>query len=176
MSTIETLPILIGVDGSETSIEALRTAGRLGAALDLPILAVTTWVIDPVWGGYLPVDPDTPEDLAQDLLARTVATAFDGEPPVDLETRTLYGPAATALVDASREASMLVVGSRGLGGFRGMLLGSVSTACVQHAHCPVLVIRPRPVPAAAAPSVRSSFHRPLSRSRHPERVGARSSS
>lgn len=176
MSTIETLPILVGVDGSETSIEALRTAGRLGAALDLPVLAVTTWVIDPVWGGYLPVDPSTPEDLATELLEGAVATAFDGEPPVDMESRTLYGPAATALVDASREASMLVVGSRGLGGFRGMLLGSVSNACVHHAYCPVLVIRPRPVAADAKPSVRSSLRRPLSRNRHPEPVGAQSSS
>lgn len=176
MSTFETLPILIGVDGSETSIEALRTGGRLAAALDLPVLAVTTWVIDPVWGGYLPVDPHTPEDLAVELLDGAVATAFDGEAPVDLEKRTLYGPAATALVDASREASMLIVGSRGLGGFRGMLLGSVSTACVHHAHCPVLVIRPRPVSVSAEQSVRSRTHRPLSRSRRPEPVGARSSS
>ena len=150
MNTIETLPIFVGVDGSDSSLEALRTAGRLGAALNLPIIALTTWVVEPVWGGYLPVDALNPEQVAREVLADAVSAAFDGEPPVDLETRVRYGPAATALVEESAHASTLIVGSRGLGGFRGMLLGSVSNVCVHHARCPVLVIRPRGALAAAA--------------------------
>jgi len=143
MSTTETRPILVGVDGSPTSLEAPRTAARLGAALDLPVRAVTTWVIDPVLAGYVPVDTTGPEETARAILDQSVAAAFDGEPPVDLQADLVYGPAAPTLVEESRTASMLVVGSRGLGGFRGMLLGSVSQTCVQHAHCPVLVIRPQ---------------------------------
>jgi len=140
--TRDTRPILVGVDGSPTSIEALRTAARLGAALDLPIRAVTTWVVDPGFGGYVPVDTTGPEQMAQELLDRALAAAFDGQPPADLEAALVYGPAAPTLIDESENASLIVVGSRGLGGFRGMLLGSVSVACVHHAHCPVLVIRP----------------------------------
>lgn len=135
-------PILVGVDGSETSIEALRTAARLGSALNLPIEAITTWVLDPVLAGYAPIDPTDLEESARAVLDGAIAAAYGGEPPVDLATKVVYGPAATTLVDSSERASMLVVGSRGLGGFKGMVLGSVSMVCVQHAHCPVLVIRP----------------------------------
>ncbi|GAB2598653.1 universal stress protein [Pseudactinotalea suaedae] len=140
--TRDTRPILVGVDGSSTSVEALRTAGRLGAALNLPIRAVTTWVVDPGFGGYVPIDVTGPQEVAQEILDRALAVAFDGEPPVDLEAALVYGPAAPTLIEQSETASMMIVGSRGLGGFRGMLLGSVSVACVHHAHCPVLVIRP----------------------------------
>lgn len=142
MSTIETRPILVGVDGSETSIEALRMAARLGSALHLPIEAVTTWVVDPVLAGYVPVDTTGPEETAQAILDGAIAAAFDGEPPVDLAAKLAYGPAAPTLIDESKHASMLIVGSRGLGGFKGMLLGSVSVACVNHAYCPVMVVRP----------------------------------
>ncbi|WP_343048836.1 universal stress protein [Microbacterium immunditiarum] len=55
----------------------------------------------------------------------------------------LTGPAARTLIELSKSCGMLVLGSRGLGGFAGMLLGSVSAACVEHAHCPVFVVRPR---------------------------------
>lgn len=150
MSTIETRPILVGVDGSETSVEALRTAARLGAALHLPIEAITTWVVDPVIAGYIPVDTAGPEEAAQAVLDGAIAAAFDGEPPVDLEAKLVYGPAAPTLVEETRHASMLILGSRGLGGFKGMLLGSVSVACVNHAFCPVMVVRPQKRAAAAA--------------------------
>lgn len=140
--TRDTRPILVGVDGSTTSIQALRTAAQLGAALDRPIRAVTTWVVDPGFGGYVPVDMTGPQEIAQETLDGALATAFGGEPPVDLEAVLVYGPAAPTLIEESERASMLIVGSRGLGGFRGMLLGSVGVACVHHAHCPVLVIRP----------------------------------
>jgi nucleotide-binding universal stress UspA family protein len=68
-----------------------------------------------------------------------------------LSTKTLHGPPARTLIEESRNAFMLVLGSRGHGGFAGLLLGSVSTACAQHAHCPVLIMH-GPTPAADAPA------------------------
>jgi nucleotide-binding universal stress UspA family protein len=64
-----------------------------------------------------------------------------GGADVDIEIRPVNDLPARALVEASSDASLLVVGSRGLGGFRGLLLGSVSNNCVHHAHCPAVVVR-----------------------------------
>ena len=64
-----------------------------------------------------------------------------GGSDVDIEIRPVNDLPARALIEASSEASLLVVGSRGLGGFRGLLLGSVSNNAVHHAHCPVVVVR-----------------------------------
>src|SRR5690606_39725527 len=125
---------------------------RLGAALDLPVRAVTTWVIDPVLAGYVPVDTTGPEETARAILDQSVAAAFDGEPPVDLQADLVYGPAAPTLVEESRTASMLVVGSRGLGGFGAMLPGPVSQRCVQPSNCPGRVIRPQPRDGPPAPA------------------------
>jgi nucleotide-binding universal stress UspA family protein len=67
---------------------------------------------------------------------------------LDVETRMEVGSGAHALIEASRDAQLLVVGSRGHGGFVGMLLGSVSAACTHHACCPVVVVRPEATKAA----------------------------
>jgi len=77
---------------------------------------------------------------AKELLQRTEAAA----PPtddIDVEWLGVPGNAAEVLITASRGAALLVVGSRGLGGFRGLVMGSVSSQCVHHSHCPVLVVR-----------------------------------
>lgn len=142
--------IIVGVDGSETSIAALRQAARMAAAFDAPLDAVTTWEYPPSVV-YYPMTDWSPEEDAKEILATAIDQAFDGSPPPNLTAHVRPGPAAAALIDESKTAGLLVLGSRGHGGFVGMLLGSVSTACVHHAHCPVLIVRPpRPETAEGA--------------------------
>ncbi len=81
-----------------------------------------------------------PEEDAQRVLDDTVAQAYGTDPPPSLKLTVQVGGAARVLLEASTDARMLVVGSRGHGGFVGLLLGSVSGACAEHAHCPVLVV------------------------------------
>lgn len=75
------------------------------------------------------------------LVTAVVEDVVGDDSDVDVEAVAVEGPAASALVDAARDADLLVVGSRGLGGFTGLLLGSVSQQCVQHATCPVVIHR-----------------------------------
>lgn len=138
-----TSPILVGVDGSEPSIGALRGAARIATALETPIEAVTTWEYPVMGDGYYPVD-GSPEEDAKAILDAAIATAFPDGAPADLRRTILHGSAARVLIKHSSAASMLVLGSRGHGGFAGLLLGSVSAACAAHAHCPVLVMHDNP--------------------------------
>jgi nucleotide-binding universal stress UspA family protein len=133
--------IVAGVDGSASSIAALRYAARLAEAFDAPLEAITTWTY-PSFAG-----PDVagwyPEQSAADTLDAAVERAFGASPPEGLTRTVLVGPAARTLIDVSDHCGMLVLGSRGHGGFAGLLLGSVSTACAQYAHCPVVVVHER---------------------------------
>jgi nucleotide-binding universal stress UspA family protein len=137
--TSEKKPTLVGVDGSESSIEALREAAVLATAIDAPLQVVTTWAYPMAPDAY-PLLDWSPEEDAESIISASVERAFGGSPPPDLTTGVAHGPAAGALIELSRDARMLVLGSRGDGGFVGMLLGSVSAACAEHAHCPVLVV------------------------------------
>ncbi|MBC7591359.1 MAG: universal stress protein [Salinibacterium sp.] len=141
--TENTSPILVGVDGSEPSIDALRRAVTIARALATPVEAVTTWEYPAMSDGYFP-DGWSPERDAGLILDAAIRTAFPDGAPADLRRTILHGSAARALIDHSETASMLVLGSRGHGGFAGLLLGSVSAACAAHAHCPVLVMHHRP--------------------------------
>jgi nucleotide-binding universal stress UspA family protein len=78
--------------------------------------------------------------MAEAAVAKALDEVAAGN-DVDIEVRTVNDHPGRALIDVSSEASLLVVGSRGLGGFRGLLLGSVSNNAVHHAHCPVVVVR-----------------------------------
>jgi nucleotide-binding universal stress UspA family protein len=92
------------------------------------------------WGPPLPADY-TPENDARRVLDEAVAKVRSTHPGVRVRSTIIRGHPAPALIEASRGADLLVLGSRGHGEFVGMLLGSVSEHCVAHAHCPVLVIR-----------------------------------
>ncbi len=133
--------IVVGVDGSEASREALRWAARqahlMGASLEAVMsweTAATTSYPVPVPEGY---DPAADAKEALDQTVRSVLGQHDG---LELVPAVLQGPAARTLVQEARGADLLVVGSRGHGALVGMLLGSVSEQCVTHAPCPVVVV------------------------------------
>ncbi|GAA1974044.1 universal stress protein [Microbacterium pumilum] len=133
-------PIVVGVDGSRSSIDALRKAAELADVFNAPIEAITAWQFPITYDQTLPTGIWSPEGEAADTLSRAIHEAFPSGKPENLTTQIAAGPPAAVLIKKSETASMLVLGSRGRGGFAGLLLGSVSTACTQHAHCPVLVM------------------------------------
>ena len=133
--------IVVGIDGSDSSIAALRSAQQMAEALHRPVKAVAAWQWPHMYdtAGAIGWNPDQDARAS----AEGAIAAVYGEPDA-IPLEIVNGPAAPALIEASRAASMLVVGSRGRGGFAGLLLGSVSAACAEHAHCPVLVVRQEP--------------------------------
>lgn len=144
MDTVRQPRIVVGVDGSAYSIQALRWAAQLAPLLDCDIEAVFAWFDprqagwSPGWG-YLSADLD-PEGDAKKALAAAVDEAYGTNHPDRMQLVTEKGSATKVLLDRSATARMLVVGSRGHGGFAGLLLGSVSAKCAEHAKCSVLVV------------------------------------
>lgn len=133
--------VVVGVDGSASSVAALRWAARVGGALGLGIDAVCSWQYPASFGMSGGLDGWDPTADARTTLEEALTTAFGHEHPAGLHSRVTQGQAAQVLLAASRGAELLVVGSRGHGGFAGLLLGSVSTQCAAHAPCPVVVVR-----------------------------------
>lgn len=132
--------IVVGVDGSDSSVQALRFAARLAPAVDARIHAVACWDFPQIYAGYVPPDFDAFEGAAAKTLAEALGKAFGPDLPVNISQELIRGPAPAKLIEAGADAVMLVVGRRGHGGVMGMHLGSVSSACVSHAACPVLVV------------------------------------
>ncbi|GGV35173.1 universal stress protein [Kitasatospora herbaricolor] len=132
--------IVVGVDGSPSSRAALRWAQGQARLEDASVEAVAAWDYPPMSGWGLSVPGPEIEEAARLALADTVKQEqAPARPPV--RQRTECGHPADVLLRAARGAHLLVVGSRGLGGFTGTLLGSVSRHCVEHAPCPVVVVR-----------------------------------
>lgn len=138
--------IVVGVDGSEPSLAALRWAVRQAAVTGSSVEAVTAWhfpyLTTPI--GWAPVTLMEGADFAgttRKALARAVAAVVDPASTVPLEMTVAEGNPARVLLDAAKGADLLVVGSRGYGGFTEALLGSVSQHCVHHAACPVVIVR-----------------------------------
>jgi nucleotide-binding universal stress UspA family protein len=135
--------IVVGVDGSNSSIGALRRGARIAAALHTRLEAVAVWRYPDVYGGYMgeTVVPDSGEFSggAQAMIDESATAVFGTEVPPWFHGSVREGGTAQVLIDESKDAEMLVVGSRGHGGFAGLLLGSVSEAVAEHASCPVLV-------------------------------------
>jgi nucleotide-binding universal stress UspA family protein len=135
-----------GVDGSPSSISALRWAIRQAAFTGAAVDAVIAWHYPAAAGGYgwaltgLEASFDFREN-AEKVLADAISSAANPGSNVGVRARAVEGNPAQVLLDASDDADLLVVGSRGHGGFTEALLGSVSQHCVHHAHCPVVVIR-----------------------------------
>lgn len=138
--------VVVGVDGSAESATALAWAARYARAMGASVRAVMAWHY-PAAAGVAPVGVAPAsvsaevEQARRDALDQAVTAAFGDSAEVPVERKIVYGHAAQVLIDESKDADLLVVGSRGHGAFSGMLLGSVSTHCVTHAACPVTVVR-----------------------------------
>ena len=138
--------IVVGVDGSPASKAALAWAleeARLRGATLRAVHAwtvVTTFAVDapPV---FLPSLMEAAESEAEQTLSAAVAEVAGEHPDVPIERSVVEGPAAERLLAAAAGADLLVVGSRGHGGFHGLLLGPVSQQCAHHATCPVVIVR-----------------------------------
>lgn len=134
--------IVVGIDGSPASIDALEWAGRqahlTNATLD--VIMTWNWPTNAGWTMYLPEGYDPSEGMSEILskAADDLRTKFPG---IEVTPRVVQGHPAEILVEASKGADLLVVGSRGHGEFVGMLIGSVSEYCATNARCPVLVHR-----------------------------------
>jgi nucleotide-binding universal stress UspA family protein len=137
-------PIVVGVDGSDGSKLALRWAVQEARWRGAKVVAVGAWEYPYIYAGPADMVPLTPwkeqgPEVLQ-MLNAEIAAVLAEESPVEVEARVEEGPAARVLLDAAEGAALLVVGSRGRGGFRGLLLGSVSMQCAHHASCPVVII------------------------------------
>lgn len=132
--------IVVGVDGSEPSQQALRWAARFAATFGAQLAAVTAWEYPPSFG-WVAIAPDwNPAQDMRKVLDDTIVAVFGDQPPPGLQLLVREGVAAKVLLDACEGATLLVVGSRGHGGFAGLLLGSVSANVAEHAPCPVFIV------------------------------------
>ena len=143
--------IVVGVDESECAARALRWAAREAQLRGARVTAVLAWgLLDQhAASGGTPFDPAYGERDALEALDAAVVAAIGAEAAADVDRRAICDLAASALVEAADDADLLVVGRRGLGGFKGLLLGSVSERCVRQGQVPVAVIGTepnRPVP------------------------------
>jgi nucleotide-binding universal stress UspA family protein len=136
--------VVVGVDGSEQAQAALEWAADFAASTGARIQAVTALQY-PIDFGYYPVvlDGVDPGADAAATLVHSVARVRDSHPGLPIKTLVVRGYPPRVLTEAARDATLLVVGCRGRGAIRETLLGSVSTSCVHHATCPVMVMRPR---------------------------------
>jgi len=133
--------VVVGVDGSEQSKLALRWGARICAMSGSQLEAIIAWQYPISYGMAAASVQYDPESEMDKLLTETVDEVFGDDRPNDLVLSVREGHPAKVLNDASVGATMLVVGTRGHGGFAGLLLGSVSANVAEHAACPVLVVR-----------------------------------
>jgi nucleotide-binding universal stress UspA family protein len=138
-------PVVIGIDESAEARLAAGFAVREAAERGVGLVAVRAWTT-PAWAlrgeaRRLELDVDEVETAERHLVREVIEPWSAGHPGVDVAIRLIPGAAAHALVTASAGAQLVVVGSRGRGGFRGLLLGSVSHQLLHHARCPVAVVR-----------------------------------
>lgn len=144
-------PVIVGVDASEQSVPAIAWAFAEASGRAAPLLAVHTWwweepdpfLSGPDWEGEW---RDAAESQRLEV-AEMLAGWQEKYPDVKVSTTLVRGHAPTVLAEESRDGQLLVVGTRGRGGFAGLLLGSVSTSLITHAHCPLTVV-PSTTPTA----------------------------
>lgn len=133
--------IVVGVDGSDSSKVALQWGAQLAPLFGNTLEAIIAWDYPAMmgWEGGIPESLPM-KDGSKKILEETLTSVFGKDLPKGLVSNVVQGHPATVLLKASKNAKMLIVGSRGHGGFVGLLLGSVSSSCAEHATCPVLVV------------------------------------
>jgi len=137
-------PVVVGVDGSASAVHAVHWAALEAARRDAPLLLVHVWT---------PVPASVPHAAAlgpyedglitqgRQWLTEASEIAAGAAPGVPTSSRLMSGSAAGHLIGTSASAALLVLGSRGLGGFTGLVVGSIAVAVATHGHCPVVVVR-----------------------------------
>ena len=147
MESTATRTVVVGHDGSATADLALEWALDYASRFAAEVRVIRGWSMSTaprpatMTTGYVPPIEDFEAAVVEalDRHVERVAARYDGDVPISCEA--YRGAPANGLVEASQDADLLVVGARGLGGFRGLALGSVSDQCVRHAACPVVVVR-----------------------------------
>ncbi|MFE2017808.1 universal stress protein [Streptomyces sp. NPDC059499] len=136
--------IVVGVDGSDASIKALRWAVRQAELTGDTVEAVNSWEYPASsWASMMPGMPEDfdPQAVAIVALTEALEEALGAEGAASVSKVVVIGNPAQSLLDRAAGANLLVVGARGYSGFKATLLGSVSLHVVQHAPCPVTVVR-----------------------------------
>jgi nucleotide-binding universal stress UspA family protein len=138
--------IVVGVDGSRSSKAALAWAIRQAELINASVEAVIAWQYPIAFAGapFAPIGSLMETDFgatAEQVLGAAISETVDASCPVKVSATVREGNATQILLEAAKNADLLVVGSRGHGGFTEALLGSVSQHCVHHAECPVVIVR-----------------------------------
>ena len=147
MTSTTACTVIVGHDGSPTADLALVWALDYARRRDGRVRVIRGWSMStaprPVSmkGGFVPPMEDFEAAVVERLRADVEPVATEHGHGVDVGCEAFRGAPANGLIEASRDADLLVVGARGLGGFKGLALGSVSDQCVRHSGCPVLVVR-----------------------------------
>ncbi|MEO3779672.1 universal stress protein [Micromonospora sp. B11E3] len=139
-ATARSGPVVVGVDGSDAALLALGFAVERAAGYGVPLRVLRAW--EPAAEGG--ADPDAATAAERAALDGPLARWREAFPHLEIAAEAVPGRPAAVLMEASRDARLVVVGSRGRGGLRGMLLGSVGQQLIQHARCPVAVVRELP--------------------------------
>lgn len=136
--------IVVGVDGSENSLRALRWALAEARLRSATVEVAHGWhfpyIADP--SGMAPYPPDAFRDSAELVVREALAACADEADGVQVTTSVVQTTGAHFLIEASREAALVVIGRRGHGGFLSLVMGSVAQQVTAHAHCPVVVVGP----------------------------------
>ena len=142
--------IVVGIDGSPNSARALDWAMRQAAAVHAPLTVIAVHEVPKSYWGNNPVIGQADEPVLENLrrgaeeMTQRAASRLDGAEPASVTVHAVSGFVVKELVDASQDADLVVVGTRGASGFARVLVGSVSSEVVQHSACPVVIVPHKP--------------------------------
>jgi|BarGraNGADG00312_2_1021985.scaffolds.fasta_scaffold08291_5 nucleotide-binding universal stress UspA family protein len=140
--------IVVGDDGSDLSQAAVRWAAHDASLRGMPLHVIRSWSMltaprpTTAHAGFVPPLVDFEAAVREDMERRWEKLTVE-VPEIEVRLQPVHGSAARALLEASRHAQLVVVGSRGRGGFAGLLLGSIADQVVRYSRCPVTVVHPK---------------------------------